>query len=143
MLKVKWRAILRVGIICLCTSLTCWRGWSCFEKYVTKPQTINLEIVESTPSRIPHVSFCVVNPFNEKEKEWQKRSENQFSQANQTIYCLLFLRIVIFVRWNRRVYWVITGSLIVGLSHSLDTILQAIKIHLIRFSVCTFVNKRT
>ena len=64
MLKVKWRAILRVGIIILCTSLTCWRGWSCFEKYVTKPQTINLEIVESTPSRTPHVSFCVDNPFN-------------------------------------------------------------------------------
>ena len=52
------------SIICLCTSLTCWRGWSCFEKYVTKPQTINLDIVESTPLRIPNVSFCIVNPFN-------------------------------------------------------------------------------
>ena len=65
MFRIKsWKTIFRIAICSLCASLTFWRGWLCFERHLTNPQSIDLAIIESTPFYQPQVSFCVWNPYN-------------------------------------------------------------------------------
>ena len=64
--KKNLKIILRIAIFCFCALLTLWRAWLCFERYFARPQSINLDIVESSKSNLPDITFCIkTSPFNE------------------------------------------------------------------------------